>query len=264
MHELAYDLAVPVEADSVDPPIVQYGGGTTAVHFITSDARWGRLTFERLDSLRVSRGEYDPYRHARDDSSGWNWAKTISPSAWLQERYAYEKKSYGAAYNFGGNVDEMLDEYSHYVFSFHDEIVEAIAAGIWFEVDDELLGERDLAPDHPARGLAEFAPAEQFVAHGITCHVRVSPYSQAELDHRAELWSQSIFEFAAELDGEVGSTHWTLTYRRNRGIAKSYLRSYFGNPVATYDGVPELAIIRPRVEQWLREVRERRHKKGTR
>ena len=45
----------------MDSPIVQYGGEITAIHFTTDDGRWGRVTFEGLDSLKVSRGEYEPF-----------------------------------------------------------------------------------------------------------------------------------------------------------------------------------------------------------
>jgi len=63
-------LVVPVEADSIDGPIVSYGDGPTSINFFTSDGQWGR--------------------------------------------------HYGTNYEFCGDVDEMLQDYSHYVFSFHD------------------------------------------------------------------------------------------------------------------------------------------------
>jgi hypothetical protein len=186
---------------------------------------------------------------------------TISNSAWLRERYEYEKRYYGKAYNFNGNVDEMLEEYCHYVFSFHDQFVEAIAAGIWFEVDDTMLGDREMKTPHPLNGLADVDAVEHFESSGIRCFVRRNPMSNEETDRAATLCSQTIFEVGAELDGK-SSPSWHLTRRVRHGIGKSYLRGYFGNAVATYAGIPTLAEIRLHIDPWLSGVRERRRQMG--
>ena len=179
---------------------------------------------------------------------------------WLRERYEYEKRYYGGAYNFGGNVDEMVTDFSHYVFSFHDQFVEVLAAGIWFESGDSMLGSRDPDSDHPLRGLAHIEPSERFEESGITCQVRRNPLSNHELESRAHLCSQTILEVAAELDGRVGRTDWSLTLRVRNGIGKTHLRNYFGNQVETFDSIPDLSVIRPTIDRWLGEVRERRRK----
>lgn len=259
--QIAHRHEVPIEADSVDSPIVHYGNPMTAIHFITQDGRWGRITFERLDSLRVSRGEYEPFPASPDAPDDFHWVTTISNSAWLRERYEYEKRHYGTSYNFNGNVDEMLEEYSHYVFSFHDEFVEAIAAGIWFECDDEMLGERTMDSPHPLAGLAHLDIAEHFEGSGIRCFVRRNPKPNDEIDRAASLCSQTILEVGAELGGS-STPSWFVTRRVRNRIGKSYLRSYFGTVVDTYTGIPSLAEIRPHVDQWLAEVRERRRQMG--
>src|SRR5262245_32809635 len=119
-QQFALRHEVPFKADSVDSPVVHYGEPMTAIHFMTVDGRQVRITFERLDSLKVSRGEHEPFPYSADEPDEFHWVTTISNSAWLKERYEYEKRHYGKCYNFNGNVDEMLDEYAHYVFSFHD------------------------------------------------------------------------------------------------------------------------------------------------
>jgi hypothetical protein len=209
----------------------------------------------------VSRGEYEPFPSAPGEEHSFHWVTTISNSVWLQERYEYEKKHYSNAYNFGGDVEEMLTHYDHYVFSFHDQFVEAIAAGIWFETDDSMLAERDLARDHPLRGLKDIEPSEKFEEAGITCQVRRNPLSEEELKGRALLCSQTVMEVAAELDGRVG-VDWSVTLRSRNGACKAYLRDYFGNRVSTFDDIPELSLIRPAIDNWLREVRDRRRKMG--
>ena len=259
--QLAYGLDVPLKADSVDTPIVQYGGEMTAIHFTTDDGRWGRVTFEKLDSITISRGEYEPYPPAPGEERTFNWVTTVSISEWLRERYEYEKRHYGNSYNFGGDVDEMLREFSHYVFSFHDQFVEVLAAGIWFEVSDTMLEQQELEKDHPLAGLNHHSTSETFEGSGITCHVRRNPLSAAEVEQRAQLCSQTILEIGAALDGKIGKS-WVLTRRVQNGIGKSSLRSYFGNTVETFEHVPSLAEIRPHIDKWLAEVHERRKKMG--
>lgn len=261
LQQLTHRLEVPLTADLVDCPIVQYGGAITAIHFTTDKGQWGRITFERLDSLKVSRGEYAPFSPAPEDADKFHWVTTVSNSKWLQDRYDYERRHYSSSYNFGGNVNEMLNEFSHYVFSFHDQFVEVLAAGIWFESDDTMLGNRDLDVNHPLRGLAHIETSERFEGFGIICHVRRNPLSRDELECSARMCSQPILEVGAELDGRV-STNWSLTHRIRDGVGKSYLRDYFGNPVETYDDIPALSDIRPQIDRWLSEVRERRRRMG--
>lgn len=261
LKQLAHGLEVPLEADSVDAPIVQYGGGMTAIHFTTDDGRWGRVTFEGLDSLKVSRGEYEPFPAASGEEDSFHWVTTISNSAWLRERYEYEKRYYGESYNFGGNVDEMLTGFSHYVFSFHDQFVEVLASGIWFESSDTMLGESAPEPDHPLSGLEHFGTSETFEASGITCHVRRNPLSESDLEKRAELCSQTILEIGAELDGSIG-TSWSLTRRVTNGNGTTSLKGYFGNASEVFDHIPTLDEIRPPIDKWLAEVRQRRKDMG--
>jgi hypothetical protein len=252
---------VPFAADSVDSPIVHYGDPITAIHFITDDGRWGRLTFEGLDSLKVSRGEFEPFLSSPNDPGGFHWVTTISNSAWLRERYEYEKRHYGTAYNSGGNVDEMLEEYSHYVFAFHDQFVEAIAAGIWLEVDNAMLGDRQMDVPHPLGGLGHLDPVEYIESSGIRCFVRRNPMSNDEIERAAALCSQNVLEVGAELDGS-STPSWFLTRRVRNGVGKSHLRNYFGNAVQTYAEIPSLAGIRSHIDRWLSEVRERRQNMG--
>src|SRR3954470_24627874 len=190
----SYGIAVPVEADSVDSPIVSYGGGApTSINFVTRDERWGRVTFEKLDSIRVCRGEYDAYPIHRNSGNPPRWVSVVKPSPWLRERYRYEKEHYERAYEFGGSVEEMLSDYSHYVFRFHDEFVEVIGDGIWFEVGDDCLIDSEFSAGHPFTDLAWDASGETFESAGIVCQVRRNTRLIDELLKGAELCSQKLF-----------------------------------------------------------------------
>lgn len=261
MDQLAQFHKVPLDADPVAPPIVHYGEPITAIHFETKDERWGRVTFERLDSLKVSRGEFYPFAYPPTEPPEFSWVATISNTAWLRARYEYEKQHYGGNYNFNRNVDEMLEEYSHYVFSFHDEFVEAIAAGIWFEAGETFLGDQPLEPSHPLKGLSHLGPSEYFESSGIQGFVRRNPLSNEDIDRAAALCSQTVFEIGAVLDGR-SSTSWSVTRRVKNGMPRSYLRNYFHNSVQSFEGIPTLAEVRPQIDQWFSEVRERRRKMG--
>lgn len=85
--------------------------------------------------------------------------------------------------------------------------------------------------------------------------------SNDEIELAAALCSQTVIEVRADPDGESPPS-WFLTRRVSDGEGKSYLRSYFGNVVETYDRIPSLAEIRLHIDDWLLEVRERRRKMG--
>src|ERR1700741_1662357 len=99
-------IPVPGIVDPVAGPIVSYGevleSGSvlTSIKFVATDGGWACVTFEHLDSIRVSRGEYDPYPRDRKPGDEFHWVFEVFPSQWLLERYEYEKKHYGQAPQF--------------------------------------------------------------------------------------------------------------------------------------------------------------------
>lgn len=111
------------------------GGWGTGIYFDTADrlgpgtrGDLGRLTFERLNAIKVTSGEYLPYE--RDPSAFGGWAYVMSESPWLTERHQYTMRHYGRS----------LDTHRHYVFVFHDEFIEAIGEGMRLDrVDRDAL-----------------------------------------------------------------------------------------------------------------------------
>lgn len=252
---------VPVEADSVAGPTVIYDDGFAAINFVAEDAGWGRVTFEKLDSIRVCRGEHEPYEIESTEELRFLWVAVIENSPWLRERFAYEKKHYGNSYNFNGDVDEMIRDFSHYVFHFHDQFVEALCAGIWFETTDDCSGDRELSSNHLLLDLVPSTASDSFVAHGITCEVRKNPRPMNEILADAALCSQKLLQFGARLGGSF-SPAWTLAIRARDGKVKSYLNGPLGNTRVTYERIAGLSEVRPYVEEWLQQVRERRRELG--
>ena len=258
----ARPLRVPVRADSVGAPVVVYDDMPRIEFLLDDETSWGRVLFEGLDAIRVCRGEHSPYEISDvTEDERWPWVVRVRRSPWQLERHAYEAGHYRGAYEFGGDVDEMLRDFRHYVFLFHDQFVEVIARGIWFESSSQRLGAEPPSPDHPLLALPESEVVQRVTAHGIVCQVRKNPKPLPELSDASELCSQVLYQFAAELDGNH-SVSWTLRLRTDEGITKAQWCGYFGKVHEEFDRVPELGELLPRVDAWLGEVAERRRKMG--
>lgn len=244
----------------MEEPVVCYGGGPDLIHFATADGRWSRVTFEKLDAIRVSRGEWSPYPPGQEDAPR-SWVSVVEDSPWLRERHAYEKLHYAGMYEYGGDVDAMLTEYSHYLFRFHDQFVEALCGGVWFEVADQYIGDREAASDHPFLDLPAGSESGTLTAHGLTCRIRRNPRSIEQLVADAALCSQKLLQFVLELDGAI-NMDWTLSIRARGGRVRSYLHNGLGTVATTHEGIATLEDVRPHVEAWLRGVRDRRSAMG--
>jgi hypothetical protein len=135
----ASPVEVPLTADSVGPPRLTYGGldlfsadggdqAYTAVYFeVAASGGLGRVTFEERDAVRASRGEHLPFDYDHAGFRHGDWVYVVGQSQWMRERHDYETRHYATP---------LLETHRHYLFVFHDEFVEAIAAGIWLDLAD--------------------------------------------------------------------------------------------------------------------------------
>lgn len=246
-------IKIPVIADSVLSPDFLYGD-QAGIYFVTCEDRHGRITFENLDAVKICRGEVMPYALTEYETGVWVYQ--IENSAWQNERFAYEKKHYGDAYEFGGNVNEMLTDFKHYYFEFHDEFIEVIARGFWFEENGRNLFKKPLQKGHPFLPLSQEG-MDVMMAHGLTCQIRRSTQSEDQLQYGAQFCSHRLFEFALTFEGKDFISHQVmLSYRSDQLI--STLRSSFGKPVAEFSGIANLEQVKPYIEQYMAEVSERR------
>jgi len=259
---LAHVFAFPYPLNTVDSPRIVYGGDRpTALHYLDrEDTHHVRLTFQGLDALRVCRGEYPPYEEAPSEL-GYTGVYLVENSPWLRERHAYEARHYRESYQFNGDVDEMLTDFEHYLFSFHDEYVEVLAQGLLFEVS-----RRPFALDAPHKqprwlNLQPSHVTERFVVDGLTCQVRTSPLSRDALLERAQYCSVPLYQFALELEGRP-SVSASMDVRVRRGETRSLWRTYFGNVKARLPGVATLEQAKALIEPWIHEVAERRRAMG--
>lgn len=258
--ELAKGIIIPIIADFVLSPDVFYGDEFTGIYFQTQDEQYGRITFEHLDSLKVCRGENIPFSYNWNEGQEFPWVYKVENSHWQKERFNYEKENYGISYEFGGNADEMQTDFSHYVFKFHDQFIEVISKGFWFEQAETSLFKKSLQVGHPFLNLPD-SNAEKFVAHSLTCQIRKNHKTIEELISNAEFCSQKLIEFALELEGKPSIVHSLILSYRNGKLISS-LRGYLGKQIVEFDGIATFDNTKLYIEKYMKTVYEKRKANG--
>ena len=204
------------------------------------------------------RGEYLSYPSDDSVEHGFHSCFVIEDSRWLIERHAYEAEYYREAYEFGNNVDDMLTDFSHYLFRFHDDFIEAIAEGIWFEHSEEpFLSSTPRQSDHPALDFPESAVCERFEVDGIVCQIRKNPLPIHELLERSRYCSQSLFHVALELDGKPTVNH-RMTLRRRDENPECIWSDFFGRREAKIKGIATQDQVKELVIPYVQQVADRR------
>lgn len=261
--QIVKPIHIPIEADRVLPPTL-HCGNLTGIYFQTEDNAHGRITFDKLDSVKLSRGECIPYEFVKGGNAPvaengiFPWIFTVQDSPWQVERYDYEKRYYGKNYEFGGAVEEMILDYSHYVFRFHDEFIEAIARGFWFEKDDISLWNKPLSPGHPFLPIPNDIE-QSYEKHGIRYYIMTNPIPLPDLLANTRYCAQRLLEIEIELDGSR-SRSWNLRAINRLGKTVFILGQLFGKPILTKDTMISIDEIKPLYEKFLLEVAHRRKK----
>jgi hypothetical protein len=234
---IAHVLAVPMQADSVLSPRLVYthvapfthgAGETDALYFPLRhpETGEGRVTFEGLDSVRACRGEQLAYTRAASFERG-DWAYEISNSPWLLERDAYETEHYQTP---------LVGSYRHDLFSFHDEYIEVIARGIWFDRPDP-ENPSALSVDHPLADLDRHAPQETRQSpSGIAWETRRNPKSESTLIEASKLCSQRLYQFNLILDGRSRESA-SVWLRTVDGRTTSFMERPWAGGIGSRDGL---------------------------
>jgi len=253
--ELAKGIIIPVLADNVLSPDVFYGDDT-GIYFQTADDQFGRITFDNLDAIKICRGENLPYEDNWKVGQEATWVYKVENSKWLKERFKYENENYGSSYEFGGNVNEMLTDFSHYVFKFHDQFVEAVARGFWFEKDTDSLFKREFKEGHPFLPLPE-TTIKHFEVEGIKCKAIFNPVPTDNLILNTQYCPQKLIEFALEFEGKFSVCQTLLIMQRQSKLI-SVLSQFIGRPEFEQEGVAAFEVVKPIVDKYIGEVAERR------
>jgi hypothetical protein len=254
--ELAKGIIIPVLADFVLSPDVYYGDNHTGIYFQTEDDQFGRITFNNLDAIKICRGENLPFADDWKVRPEVTWVYKVENSKWLKERFSYENENYGSSYEFGRNVNEMLTDFSHYVFKFHDQFVEVIARGFWFEKDASNLFKKDLKEGHPFLPLPEIN-IKTFEIEGIKYKAIFNPLNTESLIQDTKYCPQKLIEFAVEFEGKY-SVSQTLIIMQRQDRLISVLSQFIGQPQFETEGVAAFEEIKPIVDRYIGEVAERR------
>lgn len=255
--EQAKGIIIPVWADYILIPEIFYGDKLTGIYFETHDDQFGRITFDNLDAIKICRGENLPFED--DDKVGQDvvWVYKIENSEWLKERFKYENENYGISYEFGGDVSEMLTDFSHYVFKFHDQFVEAIARGFWFEKDAASMFKRAFKDGHPFLPLLQ-VNTKSFQVNGIKCKAVFNPLDMEALVQHTKYCPQKLIEFVIEFEGEYSSICQTLIIMQRQNQLTSVLSPFMGRPEFAKSGIATFEEVKPFVDKYIREVAERR------
>jgi hypothetical protein len=241
--------------DVVGCPEVHYGENGAFLDYLRQDEGWARVVFDRFDSLRICRGEHAPYPSTTPEH--YFMFGYVRPSSWVQERFAYENAHYGKSYEFGSDVGEMLHEFEHYVFMFHDQFVEVVAGGVHFDASDSQHVGTELFQRPAWAKLSESSTIRRWDCSGLVFQVRSEERDEADIIEASVLCDQSIYQFALEFEGRASVGH-ALHVRTRDGVTRSRLRGYFGNTQREFEGVPSLDELRPFFEEHAAEVRARR------
>lgn len=254
--ELVKAIKIPIIPDSVLSPDIYYGNDITGIYFETCDNQFGRITFNNLDAIKVCRGEMLPYEYKWGTDERGTWVFRIENSKWLAERFNYEKEHYGDSYEYGGNVNEMLTDFTHYLFSFHDQFVEVIARGFWFEKSERSLFRQPLQLGHPFLNLPE-TDVKILEIEGVKCKLIFNPLSMDNLIKNSQYCPQPLIEIATEFDGKY-SIRYILFIMQRQGKLISVWRQFLGRTIFEKDGVASFDDIKPFIDKEIFEIVERR------
>ena len=153
----------------------------------------------------------------------------------------------------------MLTDTHHYLFVFHDEFVEVLARGLWFErAAEPWTPVAPLTPDHPARPLTPETRVEQGEHNGVRFELRASSRSAAELVADGRLHSQPVFELVLDdADRPAAQRVRSRTDHDGTGV-RAWIDGGLGVEWATFDHVPARDEVMPLLRTYMSEVAERR------
>ena len=241
-------------SDHVLSPALKYTQRSLILDYPSVDGtRWVRVAFDRCDSHRVSRGEHPPYPfHAVEEQ--YSPFCVVRPSSWLKERYSYEREHYGPSYN----AEEMHAEFEHYLFSFHDEFVEVLAAGVHFEFQSTPVSSGDLSELPSWQRLPNEASAKQIGDSQFPLLLRCSRQDRASILQNSVLAEQIYLQVDLDLDVLPRQPFLRVAVRTRDGETTSRLRHSGGKVSAEFAGFPSDQELREAINEEIETVRQRR------
>lgn len=212
----------------IETPRINYGLDKEKVKFVCIDYENSiseklRITFEMFDSLNISRGEYLPYY---SENPNLRIINEVVNSDWLKKRDIYESKYYKCS---------LLEDYSHYIFSFHDEFIEVIAQGFWIEKindKDELKSE-----NHPFNDLKINDKTKEIIINSRTCLLVENTLSIDTLIENSKFCSQKLFQYYIKYkDGTFEPDYYASVRTKNDKIITKFISNGWGPTLSIKEG----------------------------
>ncbi|MCA5005214.1 hypothetical protein [Sphingobacterium bovistauri] len=237
-------IQIPVIADYVLSPIVIYNDEFTSINFETEDEAFGRITIQNLDAIKICRGELPPYHDPTEieDYIPGTWVYKVENSDWLHERYHYEKEHYEQAYEWGNSVDEMLTDYTHYFFRFHDEFVEVITKGFWYEQAKESFVGKPLTKNHPFLAIDNGFSDEMTIGEK-KYFFKHNPLAVEILENQAQFCQQKLIEVWLSLPKD-DFVEGSLRIKNTNGKTISFYQPTFGKAVFIKEGISTIEDLK--------------------
>lgn len=244
MKQQISPIQIPVIADYVLSPIVIYREEFTSINFETEDEEFGRITIQNMDAIKICRGELPPYDDATeiDDYIVGTWVYKVENSEWLEERYQYEKEYYEQSYEWGNSVEEMLTDYSHYFFRFHDEFVEVIAKGFWFEQGKESFVGKPLFKNHPFLAI-ENGFSDELIVSDKKYFFKDNSLGVKTLEKQAQFCQQKLIEVWLSLPKD-DFIEGSLRIKNTNGKTISFYQPTFGKAVFIKEGLATIEDLK--------------------
>ena len=150
----------------------------------------------------------------------------------------------------------MLSDFKHYVFKFHDEFIEVLAKGFWFEKSEKSLKNKPLQETHPYLPLNRNIK-EEFNYEGVNYIVIKTQIDTKTLSENAFYYEQKLVEIHLELDQKY-SLYKTLYLQRRSNKLISTLNSSFAKEKVIREGIATFEEIKELIEESIREIIQRR------
>lgn len=140
-------------------------------------------------------------------------------------------------YEFAHYQTPLLGSYQHYLFSFHDEFVEAIAQGIWLDQP-----EHPTAPptDHPLAEFPQSVAAESYLSRsGRRWELRRTMRDAQDLLLASNLCSQRLYQFNIVLE-DRSSPGAGVFLRTRQGVTRTRMARDWVGVVAERDSLADV------------------------
>jgi len=142
------------------------------------------------------------------------------------------------------------------LFKFHDEFIEVLAKGFWFEKSEKSLKNKPLQESHPCLPLTRNIK-EVFNVEGVNYFILKTQIDTKTLSENAFFYEQKLVEIHLELDKKY-SLYKTLYLQRRNNKLISVLKGSYTKEKVLREGIATFEEIKELIEESIHEIIQRR------